>query len=98
LKTISIGPGGDIAPDVLDTFEFDPNECYLPDIIAVTEGVFAVAYSGPSIRGYIKTIGIASGETPPASYEIISAAAGHSIRAYINVSDAAASIISWEIQ
>jgi hypothetical protein len=96
VKTISIGPTGAIG-STIDTLEFDTADGYTPDIINVSDDVFAITYRGSSSRGYIKTIDIAAGQTV-AAYEILASAGSRSIRAFVNIDGAAASVVSWRIQ
>jgi hypothetical protein len=60
LKTISIAANGDIGNSVIDTLTFDTSACYKPCIIHVSGIYYAIAYRGPSNRGYLKTVTIAS--------------------------------------
>ena len=48
LKTVEIATDGNITNTVVDTFEFNPEECYFPNIIHVSGDVFAIAYAGAS--------------------------------------------------
>ena len=70
LKTISIDTNnGQIADSVIDYWEFDEDDCYNPDLLNISEGVFAVVYSGPGINpnnfGILKTFIIApNGQIP----------------------------------
>ncbi len=59
LKTVEIAIDGDITNKVLDSLEFDTDNCYFPDIIRISDGIFAVAYQGPGNDGFIKTVAIA---------------------------------------
>jgi hypothetical protein len=97
LKTLSIAAAGDIAGAVTDTLEFDTGDGYWPDIVNISAGVFAIAYRGPSSRGYIKTVGITTGSTE-AAYEIVASAGSRTVRAFVNTSGEAASIVSWRIE
>jgi hypothetical protein len=98
LKTVSISADGEIAGSIIDSLEFDTGSGYGPDIIEVSEGVFAIAYQGPSSRGYIKTVGIGTGGGTEAAYEIVASAGGRAVRAFVNVNGEAASIVSWRTE
>ena len=95
VKTIAIGSTGSIG-GTIDTLEFDTTDGYTPAIINVSEDVFAIAYRGTALRGYAKTINIATGQTV-AAYEILASAGSRSIRAFVNIDGAAASVVSWRI-
>jgi hypothetical protein len=60
IKTVSINSSGVIGGSVISTLIFDTSVCYLPSIIQVSSGIYAVAYRGASNRGNIKTISINS--------------------------------------
>ncbi len=60
LKTVTIAANGDIGNGVIDSFSFD-SDSYEPCIINVSNGIFAIAYRGPSNRGDLKTISISAG-------------------------------------
>ncbi len=60
LKTVTIAANGDIGNSVIDTLEFDPSNCYEPDIINVSPTYFAIAYRGPGNDGFLKTVTIAA--------------------------------------
>ncbi len=57
LKTISISDDGSIGA-VIATLEFDPVRGTGPDIIFVAVEVYAIAYCGPDLDGFLKTVGI----------------------------------------
>jgi hypothetical protein len=95
LKTASIAADGQIDGPVIDSLEFDSGDAYNPDIVGVSEGILAIAYRGPSNRGYIKTVGVGTGGGTEAAYEIVSAAGGRTVRAFVDVDGEAASIVSW---
>ena len=98
LKTVSIAPGGDIAGSVIDTLEYDTSDGYQPDIIKIATGVYAIAYSGPVSRGYIKTVGITESRGTAAAWEIVATAGGGTIRAFVNTDNTTASIVSWRVE
>jgi len=58
VKTVKIDGNGTIVGGVIDSLEFDTSYGYQPDIIHIKERVFAIAYTGPSYHGYIKTFRI----------------------------------------
>ena len=60
LKTLTIASNGDISNSTIDTFEFDPNDCYEPDITFVSGVYYAIAYRGPGNDGFLKTVTIAA--------------------------------------
>jgi len=60
VSTITISNEGDIAAAVTDTFEFETGSCYQPEIIHITDDVFAVAYQGPTPNGIISTFTISA--------------------------------------
>jgi hypothetical protein len=98
LCTISIAAGGQIADSAIDTLEFDTGNGYYPDIIGITEGILAIAYSGPSLHGYLKTIGINTSPAAAASWEILSTAGSSNIRAFVNTDNITATIVAWRIE
>jgi hypothetical protein len=59
LKTVEIETDGTITNKVLDSLEFDTSNCSFPDIVRVSEGIFAIAYQGQGNDGFIKTVVIA---------------------------------------
>jgi hypothetical protein len=63
LKTISIASGGTITSGNIDFLEFETSYCVFSNMINVTGDIYAIAYTGPSDDGYIKTIEIASNGT-----------------------------------
>jgi hypothetical protein len=102
LKTVSIAPDGSIADAVIDTLEFDTADGYEPYIIQVSDGVYAIAYRGVSNDGFIKTVRITTMADISASYRIVSAAGGSTIRAFLdivssNVTDTV-TILSWQVE
>ncbi|MBN2602607.1 MAG: type IV pilin [Candidatus Thermoplasmatota archaeon] len=65
IKTIRIGPAGDIIDWVDDALEFETSDTYEPDMIQINGTIFAVAYGKDSVYdGYVKTIKITPKETP----------------------------------
>ena len=97
LKTVAISAAGDIADSSTDTLRFDASGGYEPDIIRISSGVFAIAYRGPGSDGFIKTAGITAGGGT-AAYEIVAAAGGGTIRAFVNTANATADIVSWQYE
>jgi hypothetical protein len=59
LKTVSIDTDGDIGNSAIDTLEFD-TLCYEPEIIGVSDSVFAIVYQGSGNDGFIETVTIAA--------------------------------------
>jgi len=43
---------------VIDTLEFDEEYAIYTDVIKVSSGVYAIAYTGPGDDGYLKTVGV----------------------------------------
>jgi hypothetical protein len=60
LKTVTIAVNGDISNSAIDTLEFDPSDCYEPDIVHISGTYFAIAYRGPGNDGFLKTVTIAA--------------------------------------
>jgi hypothetical protein len=65
IKTIRIGPAGDIIDWVDDTLEFETSDTFEPDIIHINNSIFAIAYGKDDglYDGYVKTIKITTVET-----------------------------------
>lgn len=63
VATIEIATDGNIGAAVIDIFEFEGGSCYTPQIIRVSDNVFAIPYRGPVNDGYIVTVGIANNGT-----------------------------------
>jgi len=63
LKTVMIANDGTISPGSIDTIEFDTSYCVFSNMINVTGDIYAIAYTGPSTDGYVKTVEIASNGT-----------------------------------
>jgi len=62
LKTVDIMKDGTIG-SVIDTLEYDKELSRDPDIIKVSEDVFAIVYRGPGVDGFLKTVDITSDGT-----------------------------------
>jgi hypothetical protein len=58
LRTINISDIGNINDTIIDTFEFETDNCFEPKIIHIAGDIFAIAYSGPGDDGYVKTVEI----------------------------------------
>ena len=58
LKTVEIATDGEIAEIVIDSLEFDSAIGTTPNIIRVSDVVYAIAYEGSSGDGFLKTVGI----------------------------------------
>jgi len=58
LKTVEIASNGTITDGVIDILEFDTSYCYEPNIIHISGGVYAIAYTGPGYDGFLKTLRI----------------------------------------
>jgi hypothetical protein len=97
IKTISIDSSGNIGNSVIDTLEFDTSAGFEPDIINISNGIYAIAYRGPGNDGYLKTIGITTG-SGASIYRIVATAGDTSIQAYVSTSGTTASILSWQIK
>ena len=63
LKTVDIANDGTITVAGMDTLEFDTSYCVFSNIINVTGDIYAIAYTGPSNDGYLKTVEIANNGT-----------------------------------
>ncbi|UCF49072.1 MAG: type IV pilin [Thermoplasmatales archaeon] len=55
IATFTITTNG-IIKNIIDYFEFDTVNCYNPDIIHITNNVYAIAYEGPDFDGLLKTV------------------------------------------
>ncbi|MFC1903267.1 hypothetical protein ACFLW9_00050 [Chloroflexota bacterium] len=60
LKTVDIATSGNITDTVIDTLEFDPDDCMLPSITHVSGNISAIAYEGDGGDGFLKTVEITS--------------------------------------
>jgi hypothetical protein len=63
LKTVSIAANGTISPTIISTLIFDTTGGSTPDIIPISGGVYAVAYTGSGNKGYLKTVSISTNGT-----------------------------------
>jgi hypothetical protein len=59
LRTVEIATDGQINDSVIDTLEFDSSLGTTPNIIPILGDVYAIAYTGPSSHGFLKTVEIA---------------------------------------
>jgi hypothetical protein len=58
VKTVGIQADGTIT-GTIGSFEFDTSTAvHLPDMLRICDGVYAIAYEGPSGYGWLKTVGI----------------------------------------
>lgn len=60
LLTIDISAAGEIDDTIIDSYIFDNNQGKEPDIIQISEEYYAIAYSGESNLGVLKTFRILS--------------------------------------
>jgi hypothetical protein len=51
---------GAITATPISSLEFDTTNCDLPVIFDISHGIYAIAYTGPSNHGYLKTLGIST--------------------------------------
>lgn len=58
VTTVSIDAAGNIGTSIIDVFEFDPVGIAEPDIIEVGNGIYAIAYLGSNLHGFVNTISI----------------------------------------
>jgi hypothetical protein len=98
LKTVAVAANGDITGSAIDTLEFDTSNGYMPDIIHISGDIFAIAYSVPSSKGSLKTVGITTTADTAAAYEIVATTGLKTIRAFVNTDNVTASIVSWQIE
>ena len=61
-RTVRINDNGMIDDTVIDSLEFESVQCFCPDPVHCAGDIYAIAYRGPDIDGWLKSIGI---ETPP---------------------------------
>jgi hypothetical protein len=97
LKTIAIAAAGAIGDALIDSLEFDTSSGYEPSIVNISGGIFAIAYRGPGNDGFVKTVEIASAGAA-ATYEIAATAGDRTIRAFVNIDNQTATIVSWQIE
>ena len=60
LATVQIAANGQITNTVVDRAEFDGAAILDPEIVKVSDTVFAIAYTGTSGHGYLRTMAIAA--------------------------------------
>ena len=60
LKTVQISAAGDITNSVVDTLEFDTANGGTPDIVQISQTIYAIAYRGSGNDGFVRTVEIAS--------------------------------------
>jgi len=63
LRTVEIASDGTIATlpvEINDTLVFDNGLITTPNIVNISGNVYAIAYTGPSSHGFLKTVGIAA--------------------------------------
>ncbi len=60
VKTVEIESDGDISNSVVDSLEFDTQNCNYPEIVQVSADIYALAYEGNNGDGFVRTIQIAS--------------------------------------
>jgi hypothetical protein len=97
IKTVSIAGDGDIGDTLIDSLEFDTSSCYEPSIVNVSGGILAIAYRGSGNDGFVKTVAIASAGAS-ATYEIAATAGDRTIRAFVDIDNQTAKVISWQIE
>lgn len=59
VKTVEIASNGQITSSIIDTLEFDTSDGYEPSLVHVNDDIYAVAYRGVGLDGFVKTIEIA---------------------------------------
>lgn len=70
LITIPVSLAGTITSNRIGTFEFDTRAGDTPDIIGISDDVYAIAYKGPGNDGWIQTVRISSvGDIDPTSID-----------------------------
>ena len=60
VRTVRINSAGQITNSTIDSLEFDTADGYEPDILHVSDDVYAIAYRGSGSDGFVKTLTIAS--------------------------------------
>ena len=60
LKTVEIAANGQITDAVIDTLEFDTLKGGAPNIVRISGGIYAIAYTGDRDDGFLKTVVIAA--------------------------------------
>jgi len=60
IKTFGVSDAGAIDNALTDTLEFETGHCEEPEIIHISGEVYAIAYTGPDLDGWIKTVTIGS--------------------------------------
>ena len=63
LKTIEIATNGQITDTVIDTFEFDVDKGGYPEIISISGDIYAIAYEGLGVDGFVRTLEISTNGT-----------------------------------
>ncbi len=58
IRTVEIDTNGQITDYVMDTLEFDANDCVEPSIVHVYDNIYAIAYQGRDNDGFIRTVEI----------------------------------------
>ena len=68
VRTASIDVSGNIGNAYIDSLTFDTTACYTPDLLNVSGTTFAVAYTGATNRGYLRTMSIDASGNIGAAY------------------------------
>jgi len=97
LITLPIEPNGTIPGTIIDTFEYDTSNGYFPDIVAISEGIVAIAYDIPSTRGILVTIGVNTISAFNA-YRIRAIAGDTAIQASVVTDNTSTYITAWQVQ
>ncbi len=58
IDTVNISDDGTILQSVVSSFEFDTTDGTFPDIIKVSDTIYAIAYTGAGSDGFLKTVSI----------------------------------------
>jgi hypothetical protein len=95
--TTIISANGSITSDEIDNLEYDTRRGVTPDIIHISGGIFAIAYSGPGTDGYLKTIAINT-DAGAAAYEIVATTGSRTITAMVNIDGQTVTITSWAVE